>query len=106
MVKIINLTNKSVTVLQEKGEPKIFKPSGNLSKIFEYQLVSKTIDGITFFSKNYEKELPDQKDNVYYIVEESHRKLSPNRKDLISPYGPIHDYEGFIIAYHGFRTNE
>lgn len=63
---------------------------------------------VNVWSYDYEKHienLPEPKEDTFYIVYKFIQVLCPNRKDLLSLETPIRDADENIVGYKGFITN-
>lgn len=63
------------------------------------------------FGKVEEKDLPEVKENTYYLVSSLVQQAHPERKDFLAPntnsdsYGAVRDSKGFIIGVKSFILN-
>lgn len=100
MRKIINKTPHDVVIVNEEGKAvKVFPSEGTI------RLSMKTVEigmvgGIRLTKTEYgdPEGLPEETDDVYYIVSAMVKAACPDRKDLLVPAEQVRDEAGRIIG--------
>lgn len=104
--KLINLTPHDV-VIRENGRDMVIPRSGKVARVKETVVHRETIDGvqITDICYNETLNLPEQRDNTYYIVSIVVAYANFDRRDLLFPDGlnAYRDENGQIEAVPGLR---
>ena len=108
--KFINCTPHVVSVQFPSGEVHSFPACGIVPRVQQHNVPVIHINDIPMSNIIYGEveNLPEPKENTYYIVSALVRERVPNRKDVISPdSGPsaIRNEKGQIEAVVGFICN-
>ena len=100
---IINLCAHDVT---EINSGMSFPPSGIVARLERKEEFVGFIDGVPVTRACFGKvkNLPPQKDGVYYIVSKHVADALPDRNDLLAPGPVVRDKNHFPIGCNGFMT--
>ncbi len=103
-MEIINATPHPVDIVD--SEQKIirsFPPSGILPRLVENSSDLDPLDGIPITSKSFGEiqNLPEEREEVYYIVSALVFNAAPDRHDLLVP-NVVRDSQGKIVGASGF----
>jgi hypothetical protein len=86
-----------------------FKPSGVIARCEEITSPIYILDEdrIPVVNKSYGevKDLPEEREGIYYIVSMMVRNALPDRMDLLSPGDMVRDAEGKILGCKNFVQN-
>ena len=103
---LINLTPHDV-VIRQNGEDIVIPRSEKVARVRETEIHTQTIDGVQVTDIYYDKtlNLPEPKDNTYYIVSIVVAYANCDRQDLVFPDGlnAYRDEKGQIEAVPGLR---
>ena len=103
---LINLTPHDV-VIRQNGEDIVIPRSEKVARVRETEIHTETINGVQVTDIYYDKtlNLPDPKDNTYYIVSIVVAYANCDRQDLVFPDGlnAYRDEKGQIEAVPGLR---
>lgn len=103
---LINLTPHDV-VIRQNGEDIVIPRSEKVARVRETEIHTETINGVQVTDIYYDKtlNLPEPKDNTYYIVSIVVAYANCDRQDLVFPDGlnAYRDEKGQIEAVPGLR---
>lgn len=103
---LVNLTPHDV-VIRQNGEDIIIPRSGKVARVKETEIHTEIIEGVQVTDIYYDKtvNLPEPKDNIYYIVSIVVAYANRDREDLVFPDGlnAYRDEKGQIEAVPGLR---
>lgn len=103
---LVNLTPHDVIIRQD-GEDIVISRSDKVARVKETEIHTETIDGVQVTDIYYDKtlNLPEPKENTYYIVSIVVAYANSNRQDLVFPDGlnAYRDEKGQIEAVPGLR---
>ena len=102
-IEIINLTPHSVRVVSEEGKTIAEFPSQGVLRLSEHREKITEIQGIPVFYKEYgTTELPEKRQDTYYIVSLPVAQAFPDRDDFIVPDNLVRDNQGRVIGCKAF----
>lgn len=102
-MQLINLTPHTIKL--PNGES--VEPTGYVARVHTTQSQVGSIRGVPILESSIAKSvnLPEQEDDVAYIVPSVVRQMAPARKDLLSPTKLIRDHNGVVIGCGAFERN-
>lgn len=105
MTTIINLTPHTISCSLD--EQKIEYLSQGIARIQTAQVKIGELNEIPIYRTVYRNpiNLPETKEDTFYIVSALVRCALPERKDLLSPCNFIRDDKGNILGCQGFDSN-
>ncbi len=103
---LVNLTPHDVVIRQD-GEDIVIPRSDKVARVKETEIHTETIDGVEVTDIYYDKtlNLPEPKENTYYVVSIVVAYANCDRQDLVFPDGlnAYRDENGQIEAVPGLR---
>ena len=106
-MNVINLTPHAINLIDEKGNKKEYRPSGKVARVNMYDVQVDIIDGFPVHRGSPKEivDLPDEKEDTFYIVSLAVLQHCKDRHDLIAPdtSRAVRDEEGNIIGVRGWR---
>ena len=98
-VEIYNLTPHAVKFVSEDGKTTEFPPTSVVARVSVSYEEVESIGGFRAVKIKYGRvnELPDEKENIYYIVSKLVKLAMPERKDLITPEDVVRDEQGHVL---------
>lgn len=103
--RIINKTPHPVYVLNEDNSVlKVFPKSNGMIRVVEHTIVGEAIDGIPTCTTLWgeAEDVPEFKEDTFYIVSQLVKSVLPHRKDLLVPREIVRDSDGTIIGCRCF----
>ena len=106
-MNIVNLTPHKVVLISEEGNRKEYFPSGRVARLRMHDIRADIIDGFPVYKGLPMEviELPEEKEDTFYIVSLAVLQHCKDRYDLIAPdtSRAVRDEDGNIIGVRGWR---
>ena len=101
---ILNVTPHTVTLFRKKKKPLVFPRAGAPVRVSSRIERVGHLNGIPLTKLVYDKPegLPEEQDNVFYIVSTVVKAALPDRRDLLVPAEMVRDSDGKKIGCQSF----
>lgn len=102
-IQIKNATPHSINVFVDGKEVMTLEPSGTIPRVEQEEVVIETINGVPITRQKFSEPygLPEEQENVFWVVSRLTAEAAKDRKDLLVPGPMVRGEEGKPVGCNG-----